>query len=537
MNKKTFLFITIFVASGVINVLMQSLINASPTLSIDVATNKQSYHLRENVIIYGNLTSDGSPISNGLVAIEVLDPLFDAVIAYRTLTTGNVTTVDSPIQIVEVVPCDSNYSKRVDNITIRPRPYVTWAYFKVRVRNTDTVSHAALMTVCLYDGNQIWLGAGRSQSQISPGESEAWFPMEIPYWAYTGEAKAIGNAYTDRPKAGGISYCLETSASLQINRGEGGGATGLGTKSHENPIVGVSEIDGTYNAAFKLSSEPIPGTYVVYTSARRADTLLLEAQESTTFEVETASSPPQASFTYSPLQPYVNQTVTFDASASTAEGYDDTIVSYEWNFGDGTPPDVKTTPTVSHTFTQVQTYIVTLNVTDSEGLWCTTSKPVTTLPPTGPTADFIWVPAPPSPNQTVTFDASSSTPGWNGTGYPPIVSYQWDLGDGNITTVGVPTINHVYILEGNYSVTLTVTDSGGLQDTKAQTVRVTTAPGLIGDVNGDGKVDIKDLVLLIKAFGSFPGEPNWNPNADVNTDGKVDIKDLVLLIKHFGEHI
>jgi hypothetical protein len=60
---------------------------------------------------------------------------------------------------------------------------------------------------------------------------------------------------------------------------------------------------------------------------------------------------------------------------------------------------------------------------------------------------------------------------------------------------------------------------------------------LLGDVNGDAKVDIKDMVLLIKAFGSYPGQPNWNPNADLNNDGKVDIKDMVLLIKHFGEHI
>jgi thermitase len=59
---------------------------------------------------------------------------------------------------------------------------------------------------------------------------------------------------------------------------------------------------------------------------------------------------------------------------------------------------------------------------------------------------------------------------------------------------------------------------------------------VIGDINGDFKVDIKDLVLLIKSFGSYPNHPRWNANADVNGDGKVDIKDLVLVIKHFGEH-
>jgi hypothetical protein len=59
-----------------------------------------------------------------------------------------------------------------------------------------------------------------------------------------------------------------------------------------------------------------------------------------------------------------------------------------------------------------------------------------------------------------------------------------------------------------------------------------------GDVNGDFKVDIKDLVLMIKYFGSYPSHPTkpWNPNADINGDGKVDIKDLVLVVKHFQEH-
>jgi hypothetical protein len=61
-------------------------------------------------------------------------------------------------------------------------------------------------------------------------------------------------------------------------------------------------------------------------------------------------------------------------------------------------------------------------------------------------------------------------------------------------------------------------------------------PYLIGDLNDDCKVDVKDLVLFIKAFGSYPNHPRWNPKADLNNDNKVDIKDLVLVIKHFGEH-
>ena len=58
---------------------------------------------------------------------------------------------------------------------------------------------------------------------------------------------------------------------------------------------------------------------------------------------------------------------------------------------------------------------------------------------------------------------------------------------------------------------------------------------LIGDINRDGRVDIKDLVLLANAFGSLPGHPRWNPDADLNNDEKVSIIDLMLVLKNFGK--
>lgn len=58
---------------------------------------------------------------------------------------------------------------------------------------------------------------------------------------------------------------------------------------------------------------------------------------------------------------------------------------------------------------------------------------------------------------------------------------------------------------------------------------------IIGDVNGDGKVDIKDLALAGKAFGTYSGHPAYNPAADVNQDGVVDIRDLAIVAKNFGQ--
>ncbi len=57
---------------------------------------------------------------------------------------------------------------------------------------------------------------------------------------------------------------------------------------------------------------------------------------------------------------------------------------------------------------------------------------------------------------------------------------------------------------------------------------------LIEDITYDGKVDIKDVALAAKAFGTVPGDPRWEKEADINFDNKVDIKDIATIAKKFG---
>ena len=59
---------------------------------------------------------------------------------------------------------------------------------------------------------------------------------------------------------------------------------------------------------------------------------------------------------------------------------------------------------------------------------------------------------------------------------------------------------------------------------------------IVGDVNGDGIVDIKDVAAVSKAFGSQPGMPQWNEAADINRDRKIDIKDVALVSRKFGSN-
>ncbi len=69
--------------------------------------------------------------------------------------------------------------------------------------------------------------------------------------------------------------------------------------------------------------------------------------------------PPVAHFTYSPNRPKINETVTFNASTSYDQ--DGTIVSYEWDFGDGT---TGTGEIVTHQYVVSEAHQVTLTVTD-----------------------------------------------------------------------------------------------------------------------------------------------------------------------------
>ena len=52
------------------------------------------------------------------------------------------------------------------------------------------------------------------------------------------------------------------------------------------------------------------------------------------------------------------------------------------------------------------------------------------------------------------------------------------------------------------------------------------------DVNNDGVVDIRDLILISNSIGAKIPE---NPKVDINRDGRVNILDLILAAAHFGE--
>jgi hypothetical protein len=90
---------------------------------------------------------------------------------------------------------------------------------------------------------------------------------------------------------------------------------------------------------------------------------------------------------------------------------------------------------------------------------------------------------------------------------------------------------------GNYAISAYAQPVTGQTDTSGNTFNLGTVKVTIpGDINGDFKVGLPDLVLLAQAYGSNPGRTNWNSNADLDGNSIAGLSDLVILAQHYGQH-
>lgn len=164
---------------------------------------------------------------------------------------------------------------------------------------------------------------------------------------------------------------------------------------------------------------------------------------------------PTASFTFT--SGTINPTQLVSFNGTTSHDPDGVIVSYSWDFGDGSTGSGRTP---SHSYSTPGTYSVRLNVTDNSG---STAISTSTLTVTARaiTVSLTQSSTSPSSGQAVTITISAVDP--DGT----IVSTTVDWGDGTTDTIlGAATSDsHIYTLSGptpkTYTVTVTVHDSNG----------------------------------------------------------------------------
>lgn len=136
------------------------------------------------------------------------------------------------------------------------------------------------------------------------------------------------------------------------------------------------------------------------------------------------------------------------------------IVSWNWNFGDGSPAG--TTPNPTHTYPSAGTYNVLLTVTNAFG--CTHSITHAVIVNQVPVAAFT--------NTTACFGQATAFTDQT-TGTP--ISWIWTFGDGSpVSNVHHPT--HTYAAAGSYTVMLVSFGGSGCSDTITHTVTVNPVP-------------------------------------------------------------
>jgi glucose/arabinose dehydrogenase/chitodextrinase len=173
------------------------------------------------------------------------------------------------------------------------------------------------------------------------------------------------------------------------------------------------------------------------------------------------------------------QPLTVNFSSAGSMDPEGQPITFSWDFGDGSTPSTAANPT--HVYTQAGQYLVRLTVSD--GVNTTFSAPLTISVGSAPTATIA------SPTDGLTFRAGDvitysgdATDPDDGT--LPASAFAWTvdfLHEGHVhpgvTTTGtksgtftVPTSGHDFSGNTRYRITLTVSDSNGLQDTRSVTI-------------------------------------------------------------------
>jgi PKD repeat protein len=163
--------------------------------------------------------------------------------------------------------------------------------------------------------------------------------------------------------------------------------------------------------------------------------------------------------------------VHFDGSASSDPG--GATLTYQWDFGDGTPIVADATP--DHTYAHAGTYTVTLTVSNGT-LTATVSTTATIAQAPAPIAR-AGGPYSGTEGSAVHFDGTASSDPRGAT-----LTYQWNFGDGSAIADGA-TPSHTYADNGSYTVTLTVSN-GRLTGTATATATIANVVPSLGAITG-----------------------------------------------------
>jgi hypothetical protein len=182
-----------------------------------------------------------------------------------------------------------------------------------------------------------------------------------------------------------------------------------------------------------------------------------------TVEVSASSGGGSVSFSFSPSDPVVGQTVTFESDTS-----DQDVEEQSWDLnGDGQFGDATGSRTQT-TFSSPGRHKVRLRITDLDNRSDTATQTVDVV--AGPVAGFTYTPATPVVGETMSFSSTATAPEGGS-----IESWSWDLdGDGRFDDADGANATWSFDRPGNHAVGLRVEDGDGHESTISQDVAVYT---------------------------------------------------------------
>jgi len=220
---------------------------------------EEHYNLGQEIIINGNLTQNGSPVSDGLVSIQVSDPKGNTLII-RTVPTGTGPT-GSTIEILEAFPCDAN-GYPISSISLGGD-----VGFKFTIRNNGASSQHVLLTLNIHYSNKVpFKLLVLYNESINGGDqiTKMSYPrFRIPYNAPLGPASTYTSALKTWPNSSGFAYGPEKSAVFTIT---GGGASSAAIRT--NLETQIASAAGTFNTSFRTPGQGgLLGNYTVYATS------------------------------------------------------------------------------------------------------------------------------------------------------------------------------------------------------------------------------------------------------------------------------
>jgi hypothetical protein len=228
-------------------------------LVLHVTSDKPIYPFLDQVYIQANLTENGIPVSDGLIAFEMADPIG------RWVVTRTLQTETPPVGLVNITQAF------LCNQTGHPVDFVvegvTEAYFYVSIKNIGSYTLSNVFaTVNFYQDLYFFpfhahLAVNFPSIEVN-GTRSFYQSFHIPWeWVSAGTVVAYVNVFSGLPRDGGYPYCTEKASAFEI-------------VEWPNPPSGTdfTPPNHNYNLTFKIPPDAEVGNYRVYARGGRYPT-------------------------------------------------------------------------------------------------------------------------------------------------------------------------------------------------------------------------------------------------------------------------